>query len=114
MLKYENVLDRTFAALADPSRRAILTQLTCKEASVSELARPLKMSLPAVVQHLNLLEESGFVTSRKLGRVRTCWIQPKQLEVAQSWLAQQRAQWEARFDRMDAFILENEKHHEQK
>jgi DNA-binding transcriptional ArsR family regulator len=65
------------------------------------------MSLPAVVKHLSLLEESGFVVSQKIGRVRTCRIVPKRLDAAQVWLARQRATWEARFDRMDAFLLEN-------
>lgn len=110
MLNQSAELDLMFSALADPTRRAILARLARGLASVSELAKPLKMSLPAVVQHLQLLEESGFVVSRKVGRVRTCRIEPKRLDAAQAWLAKQRAHWEARFDRMDAFLLEkNEK-----
>ena len=76
-------------------------------ASVSELARPLKMSLTAVAKHLTLLEQSGFVVSQKVGRVRICRIDPKQLLAAQDWLAKQRTLWEARLDRMDKFLLEN-------
>ncbi|MBL8552024.1 MAG: winged helix-turn-helix transcriptional regulator [Hyphomonadaceae bacterium] len=94
-----------FSALADPARRAVISRLARGPASVSELAKPLKMSLPAIAPHLKLLEESGFVSSRKVGRVRTCRLEPKRLQVAQNWLSQQRAHWEARFDRMDAFIL---------
>ncbi|MET0183689.1 MAG: metalloregulator ArsR/SmtB family transcription factor [Caulobacterales bacterium] len=106
MLKQTDALDLMYAALADSSRRAMIAQLARGPASVSELAKPLSMSLPAVVQHLKLLEECGFVTSRKTGRVRTCRIEPKKLSAAQAWLAKQRSVWEARFDRMDAFVLE--------
>ena len=83
----------------------MIARLARGPASVSELARPLKMSLSAVVKHLNVLEESGFVVSQKVGRVRTCRIDPKRLDAAQAWLATQRGLWEARFDRMDAFVL---------
>lgn len=110
MLNQSAQLDSIFSALADPTRRAIISRLARGFATVSELAKPLKMSLPAIAPHLRLLEASGFVVSRKTGRVRMCRIEPKRLEVAQGWLAQQRAEWEARFDRMDAFLLENEKH----
>ncbi|NWG53238.1 MAG: helix-turn-helix transcriptional regulator [Hydrogenophilaceae bacterium] len=106
MLNRSADLDAMFQALADPTRRAVISRLARGPASVSELAKPLKMSLPAITPHLRLLEESGFVVSEKVGRVRTCRIQPKRLAAAQSWLAKQRAAWEARFDRMDKFILE--------
>lgn len=109
MLKHSAKLDLMFTALADPTRRAIVERLAHGPASVSELAKPLKRSLPAVVQHLQLLEESGLVTSRKIGRVRTCRIQPKRLDAAQAWLAEQRAHWEARFDRLDTFLQKGEK-----
>ena len=98
-------LDLMYSALADPARRAVIARLARGPASVSELAKPLKMSLPAIAPHLKLLEESGFVVSKKIGRVRTCRIEPKRLEAAQSWLAKQHALWEARFDRMDVFVL---------
>lgn len=97
-----------FAALANPTRRAMIECLTRGPASVSELARPARMSLPSVVQHLQLLERSGLVASRKVGRVRTFRIEPEQLNAAQAWLAEQRAQWEARLDRLDAFLEESE------
>ena len=108
MLKQSESLDRVFLALADPSRRAMVERLTRGPASVSELAKPLRMTLSAVVQHLALLEESGLVTSRKTGRIRTCRIEPRRLGTAQTWLAKQRAHWEARFDRMDALLLSSE------
>ena len=106
MIKRQAELDLTYAALADPTRRAIIARLAQGPASVSELAQPLAMSLPAVTQHLKLLEQSGFVSSHKLGRVRTCRIEPARLAAAESWLAGQRAAWSARFDRMDALLLE--------
>ena len=98
-----------FSALADPTRRAILARLARGFATVSELARPLKMSLPAIAPHLRLLEASGLVVSRKTGRVRTCRVEANRLDLAQAWLAKRRAEWEARFDRMDTFLLESEK-----
>lgn len=98
-------LDLMYSALADPSRRAIIARLAKGPASVSELAKPLRMSLPAISPHLKLLEESGFVASRKEGRVRICRIEPKRLDAAQAWLAKQRDTWEARLDRMDAYVL---------
>jgi DNA-binding transcriptional ArsR family regulator len=105
MLNYSKSLDHTYAALADPARRAIIARLARGPASVSELARPLKMSLPAVSPHLKVLEQSGFVTSSKKGRVRVCRLEPKKLDAAQAWIAKQRAVWEARFDAMDAVVL---------
>ncbi len=101
-------LDLMYAALADGTRRAIIARLAKGPASVSELARPLKMSLPAVVQHLQLLEESGFVSSRKVGRVRTCRIEPKRLDAAQAWLAKQKSRWEAQVDALEAFLKEDD------
>jgi DNA-binding transcriptional ArsR family regulator len=112
MPKQSVYLDQMFSALADPTRRAIIERLTHGPASVSELAKPLKMSLPSVVQHLHLLEQSGLVVSRKIGRVRTCRVEPSRLEAAQAWLAKQRARWEARFSRLDAFVQEREDKHE--
>lgn len=108
MLKQSDALDLVYAALSDPTRRAMVERLVRGPASVSELARPLKMSLPAVSQHLKVLEESGLVSSRKVGRVRTCRIQPRRLDAAQTWIAEQRALWEARFDRMEELLLKGE------
>jgi DNA-binding transcriptional ArsR family regulator len=95
-----------FSALSDPTRRRMVERLVRGPASVSELARPLPMALPTVVQHLKVLEDSGLVRSEKKGRIRTCRIQAKQLGAAQNWLDKQRALWEARFDRMDAIVME--------
>lgn len=104
-MNHSATLDLMYTALADSTRRAMIARLARGPASVSELAKPLKMSLPAITPHLRLLEESGFVITEKIGRVRTCRIQPKRLDAAQSWLAKQKSMWEARFDRMDAFVL---------
>lgn len=104
MPKQSAALTRTFAALADPTRRRIVEQLSHAPASVSELARPLAMSLPAVVQHLHVLEESGLIRSEKTGRVRTCHIERKAIAGAQTWLAKQYDLWNARFDRLDALL----------
>ena len=102
MLNYQ--LDKTFAALADPARRAMVERLVVGPASVSELARPLLMSLPAAMLHLKVLEESGLVTSQKVGRVRTCQIDPKMLSQAETWVAERRAMWERNLDRLGAFL----------
>ena len=100
-------LDPVFHALADPSRRLMLEQLTRGPASVSELARPLAMSLPAVIQHLQVLEASGLVRSEKTGRVRTCRIEPDRLGTAERWIAARRKAWERRFDRLGDYLAEH-------
>src|SRR5262245_39616010 len=100
------VLDRTFHALSDPTRRAMVQRLTRGPASVSELAKPLSVSLPAVMQHLQVLEASGVVTSEKVGRVRTCRIEPKLLSQAERWIAERRQQWERRLDRLADYLEE--------
>ncbi|MEA2756371.1 MAG: hypothetical protein QOJ54_2660 [Aliidongia sp.] len=89
-------LDLAFQALADPTRRAMIERLSLSPASVSDLARPLAMSLSAVMQHLAVLESSGLVVSEKLGRVRTCRIQPQALSAAHAWIEARRAEWERR------------------
>jgi DNA-binding transcriptional ArsR family regulator len=104
MLNYQ--LDRTFAALADPARRAIVERLVEGPATVSELAKPLPMSLPAAMLHLKVLEKSGLVTSQKVGRVRTCRIDPRMLSQAEQWVAERRAMWERSLDRLGAFLDE--------
>lgn len=93
-------LDLTFQALADPTRRAMVERLSRGQASVSELARPYGMSLPAIVQHLAMLENSGLVRSEKVGRVRTFTMVPAALSLAEKWFDQRRAQWERRLDRL--------------
>ncbi len=105
-MNYE--LDKTFAALADPARRAMVERLVQGPASVSELAKPLPMSLPAVMLHLKVLEESGLVTSRKEGRVRTCRIEPKMLSQAEQWVGERRRMWERNLDRLGQFLDEEE------
>jgi DNA-binding transcriptional ArsR family regulator len=100
-------LDRVFQALADPSRRLMVERLTNGPASVSELARPLDMSLAAVVQHVQVLETSGLVRSAKVGRVRTCTIEPATLRSAERWISERRTQWEHRLDRLGGFLAEH-------
>ena len=104
MLNDSVALDRAFSALADPVRRGMLARLALGPASVSELASPLPISLPAVMQHLKSLEESGLVRSEKRGRVRTCRLEPKTLETAESWIAERRSEWEARLDRFEQHL----------
>jgi DNA-binding transcriptional ArsR family regulator len=99
-----NQLDRTFQALGDPTRRALIERLAAGPATVSELAAPLPMSLPAVMLHLKVLEESGLVTSQKQGRVRTCRIEPAALSLAEQWVSERRRLWEARLDRLGVFL----------
>lgn len=100
----EPPVDVVFHALSDANRRAMIDRLLDGPASVSELARPLAISLPAVVQHLRVLESSGVVRSHKSGRVRTCEIQPVALSTAERWIAERRTAWEARLDRLGAFL----------
>jgi DNA-binding transcriptional ArsR family regulator len=104
MLNKVTALDQTFQALADSTRRAILAELTRGPSSVSKLARPLAMSLPAVMQHLAVLEGSGLVRSVKVGRVRTCRIEPKALSLAEQWISQRRAEWEHHFDQLGEYL----------
>jgi DNA-binding transcriptional ArsR family regulator len=103
-----NQLDRAFQALGDPTRRAIVEKLAGGPASVSTLAAPLPMSLPAVMLHLKVLEESGLVVSEKKGRVRTCRIQPAMLSLAEQWVSERRLMWERNLDRLGAFLNETE------
>jgi DNA-binding transcriptional ArsR family regulator len=93
-------LDQTFRALADPSRRSIVVRLSRGPASVSELAKPLAMSLPAAVQHIDVLQKSGLVRSEKVGRVRTCRLEPAPMRSVEQWIAQHRTNWENRLDRL--------------
>lgn len=99
-------LDSVFRALADPTRRAVVERLMAGPASVTSLAGPFPMALPSFVQHLQVLEGSGLVQSRKVGRVRTYEIAPHGLELAEAWLDRQRALWERRLDRLDRYALE--------
>jgi DNA-binding transcriptional ArsR family regulator len=93
-------IDQVFHALAEPSRRAIIERLSLGPASVSDLARPLELTLAAVVQHVQNLEHSGLIRTRKVGRVRTCDIELEALRVADRWIAQRRTLWVRRLDRL--------------
>lgn len=104
MLKQQSGLDTMFQALADPSRRSMVERLSRGSASVSELAEPLAMSMPAVMQHLAVLEASGIVRSTKIGRVRSCQLEPAALSAAEQWMSQQRLLWEQRLDRLGAML----------
>ena len=106
MTKYESDLSRLFHALADPTRRAMVTRLARGPAPVSDLAEPTGLRLPTVLRHLAVLEEAGLITSEKDGRVRTCAIVPESLAPARSWIDEQQALWEDRFDRLDAYVTQ--------
>src|SRR4051812_12129268 len=101
-------VDQVLQALADPSRRLIVERLIRSPASVSELAQPLPMSLPAVVQHLQVLEASGLVVSEKVGRVRTCRVEPAALRPVERWVIAQRSTWERRLDRLGEYLAETD------
>ena len=97
-----------FHALADPNRRSIVEQLTRGSATVSDLADPLPMSMPAVLQHIQVLEKSGLVRSRKVGRVRTCSIEVKALRPVERWIEQRQRGWEQRLDRLGVYLAEDD------
>ena len=99
-------VDRVFHALGDPTRRAILERLSQGPISVSRLAEPFGITLAAVVQHLQVLEESGLVRTEKAGRVRTCRIEPSGLSVADRWIGDRRSMWERRLDRLGDLLAE--------
>ena len=100
-------LDLMFQALADPARRGMVERLALGPASVSELAAPYAMSLSAVVQHLQVLEVSGLVKSQKVGRVRTCQIEPGALSLAETWINERRTTWERRLDRLGQYLADH-------
>jgi DNA-binding transcriptional ArsR family regulator len=102
-------IDRVFHALGDPTRRAIVERLSERPLSVSLLAKPLAITLAAVVQHLQILELSGLVRTEKIGRVRTCQIEAAGFSVAEKWINERRAIWERRFDRLGDLLAEDEK-----
>jgi DNA-binding transcriptional ArsR family regulator len=101
-------LDRVFHALSDPTRRAMLERLSLGPASVSELGAPLAMSLAAVVQHVQVLEDSGVVRTEKVGRVRTCHLDAQRLRAAEGWISERRTLWERRLDRLGDLLAEEE------
>ena len=98
------VLDRTFSALSDPTRREVLERLTMGPASISELAGPAGISLPGMLKHVRILEEANLVTTEKRGRTRECRLAPEQMDDATTWIESQRRQWERRLDRLEAII----------
>jgi DNA-binding transcriptional ArsR family regulator len=104
MDQYPVQLNGIFQALADPTRRAVLRRLGKGPASVSELAQPFDMALPSFMKHIHVLEDSGWIRTRKEGRVRTCAIERKPLATVEGWLAGQRALWEGRTDRLERFV----------
>ena len=114
MLHQSAQLDLMYQALADAGRRAMVERLVRGPASVSELAQPLDMSLSAVVQHLQVLEASGLVRSVKVGRVRTCRIEPKALSMAERWINQRRMIWERRFDKLGEVLAADNQTKEKK
>ncbi len=101
-------VDRVFHALAEPMRRALVERLSAGPMSVSDLAQPFDVTLAAVVQHLQLLEESGIVRSEKVGRVRTCRLDPEGLKLAERWISERRSLWERRLDRLGELLAEDE------
>jgi DNA-binding transcriptional ArsR family regulator len=104
VLKHSGELDLVFQALGDPTRRALVDRLAQGPATVSALAAPLPMSLPAVHQHLKVLEDSGLVRSEKIGRTRTCHLDLTMLDTAQTWIEARKAMWLRRLDRLDAYL----------
>jgi len=108
MLNYSEPLDLVFHALADPTRRQIVDRLSQGPASVSALREPLAMSMPAVMQHLKVLEASGLVRSEKTGRVRTCHVDAAVLGSAEQWIAGRRATWARRLDRLGRLLGEQD------
>jgi DNA-binding transcriptional ArsR family regulator len=104
MLNQSSDLNQLFSALADPARRSMIDRLSRGPAGVSELAQPLQMSLPAVMQHLGVLEAAGLVRSGKIGRVRTCAIVPETLCLAEQWINERRFQWERNLDRLGDYL----------
>lgn len=107
MLNHQRSLDGVFRALSDPTRRAMVERLSHAPAAVTELAAPLSMSLAAVMQHLAVLEQSGLVRSEKIGRTRTCRIDAAALGAAERWIAERRALWERRLDRLGELLTDN-------
>ena len=101
-------IDRVFHALGDPMRRAIVEKLSHGPITVSHLAKPLEITLAAVVQHVQVLEKSGLVRTTKVGRVRTCRMEPAGLSIVERWIANRRSQWERRLDRLGDLLAEEE------
>jgi len=108
MAKYAATVDGVFAALADPTRRAVIRRLGAGPTSVGELARDVPMALPSFMKHIRTLETEGLIRTRKRGRVRTCTLVRERLGLLDDWLAEQRAIWEGRTDRLERFVTEED------
>lgn len=108
VVKYSSDLDSTFGALADPTRRAILATLQLGQASITELAKPHRMSLPAVMKHVRVLEQAGLVSQKKIGRTRRCQLAAQPLKEAEQWLSQYRAFWGGTFDSLERYLSQEE------
>ena len=111
MAKYSPDLDSAFAALADPTRRAIVSRLCEGPKTVSELSEPFEIALPSLLKHVQVLEQSGLISSEKVGRVRTCRIEPHALQATEAWIHRHIAGWESRLDRMEAHIQRMKRKH---
>jgi DNA-binding transcriptional ArsR family regulator len=109
MAQSSSQLDDVFQALADPTRRAVLGRLGTGPASVGELAAPFSMALPSFMKHIRYLENSGWIRTRKTGRVRTCTLEQTSFDVIDTWLSEQRSIWEGRTDRLERFVTTNDK-----
>jgi DNA-binding transcriptional ArsR family regulator len=109
MAQYSEQLNGIFQALADPTRRAVLGRLGQGPASIGELAKPFDMALPSFMKHIHVLEDSGWIRTRKAGRVRTCALEKKPLAAVEAWLSAQRALWEGRTDRLELFVTASRK-----
>jgi DNA-binding transcriptional ArsR family regulator len=105
------LMNQVFQALADPTRRAVIERLGSGPAAMSELAQPFDMALPSFAQHLDVLENCGLVRSSKTGRVRTYKLAPARLQVAEHWMARQRALWNQRLDQLDDVLQQMKKEH---
>jgi DNA-binding transcriptional ArsR family regulator len=108
MPSHKVTIDRVFHALGDPTRRAMMEKLSERPQSVSRLAAPLDMTLAAVVQHLQVLEDCGLVRTEKVGRIRTCHLEPGGLKVIEQWIDARRSTWERRLDRLGDLLAEPE------
>ena len=107
MVKYITTrLDTSFAALSDPTRRGVLEQLGRADASITDLAEKYRMTLPAMMKHVGVLEQAKLVTTKKVGRVRTCQLGPRRLEEATAWLEKYRQRWDERFEELDKVVEE--------
>jgi DNA-binding transcriptional ArsR family regulator len=108
--QYEAELDGVLVALADPTRRAVVTRLGRGPATVGDLARPFPMTLPSFMKHVRTLETHGLIRTTKSGRVRTCELDRARLDVVAHWLDEQRQVWEGRTDRLERFVTDSEEH----